>query len=121
MLTSVPSLSSIDKKRITEKQKKLYKLGLIHKTQADPSSSHENNKGKWIRLHDWLRSTGSLWFKREAWLIVFIGLHVSLGRTQHNETLAVPDEEPAKALARRAVSFFLSWPPGEGNCTFNSL
>ncbi len=37
---------------------------------------------------------------------MLIGLHVSLGRTQHNETLAVPDEEPAKALARRAVSFF---------------
>ncbi len=37
---------------------------------------------------------------------MFIGVHVSLGRTQHNETLAVPDEEPAKALARREISFF---------------
>ncbi len=37
---------------------------------------------------------------------MLISLHVSLGRTQHNETLAVPDEEPAKALAQQAVSFF---------------
>ncbi len=51
-----------------KKSKKMfyYKLGLIHKTQAEPSSSHENKKGKLIRLHDWLRSTGSLWFKSKA-------------------------------------------------------